>query len=338
MDECLRGGFRIGTITEVVGRAGVGKTQLAMQLCAVAARYEQGSVYIDTEKKISLRRLKEIAEERASAFNSSIPKSSVSISVKEGEFCYDEVDKMSQGSNPEGNEAQSEQAGLHLAYKSAEEVLENITVHSPASTNDLLSVVAGIEEEILVRNQEAEELLRDSGMRTKFPVRLIVLDSIAAPARRDFGAESAPLRVSALFKVAQMLKRLADQLQVAIVVINQVGLTGDKRGWNHTNGGDGPSTGSDLVSVSAALGTSWHHCVATRLVLEHERDPHRLNTTLDDAHDQSVRQSSDIQDGDKEAWEFARGHIRTATVVKSNVTGLSSMVYEVTAIGLSEIL
>ena len=38
LDECLSGGFRVGSISEIVGRAGVGKTQLALQLCVVAAK------------------------------------------------------------------------------------------------------------------------------------------------------------------------------------------------------------------------------------------------------------------------------------------------------------
>ena len=64
LDHALRGGLRVGTITELVGRAGTGKTQLAMQLCVMAARYSQGCIYIDTEKKLSLPRLREIAEQR----------------------------------------------------------------------------------------------------------------------------------------------------------------------------------------------------------------------------------------------------------------------------------
>ena len=64
LDVCLKGGFGMGTISELVGRAGVGKSQLALQLCILAAKYNQASIYIDTEKKLSLARLEEMAKER----------------------------------------------------------------------------------------------------------------------------------------------------------------------------------------------------------------------------------------------------------------------------------
>ena len=64
LDESLLGGVRVGTITEIVGRAGVGKTQLGLQLCIAAAHHKRGSIYIDTALKLSVNRLQEIARER----------------------------------------------------------------------------------------------------------------------------------------------------------------------------------------------------------------------------------------------------------------------------------
>lgn len=64
LDRILKGGFRVGVVTEIVGRAGVGKTQLAMQLCIIAGLNRKGSIYIDTENKLNLSRLEEIAKER----------------------------------------------------------------------------------------------------------------------------------------------------------------------------------------------------------------------------------------------------------------------------------
>ena len=37
LDERLKGGFRVGTLTELVGQAGSGKTQMAMQAIVMAA-------------------------------------------------------------------------------------------------------------------------------------------------------------------------------------------------------------------------------------------------------------------------------------------------------------
>mmetsp|Transcript_50408 Transcript_50408/g.151830 ORF Transcript_50408/g.151830 Transcript_50408/m.151830 type:complete len:313 (-) Transcript_50408:2535-3473(-) len=247
LDKCLRGGFRVG-ITELIGRAGVGKSQLAMQLCVIAAKYEMGSIYIDTEKKMSIRRLREVANARAKAFDTSCAGVDSAESFQYQNTAtsnIEEMDEMQDG-----------------RYKDPSVVLENIIIHSPGSTKEMLSVVCErLEEEILMRNDDASSQPKTCEV-TKFPVGLIILDSIAAPARRDFGVETAPQRVAALFQTAQMLKRIADQLQIAVVVINQVGMIGENLLSHHMT--NQCPAGSDFVSVQAALGSSWHHCVSTR--------------------------------------------------------------------------
>ena len=304
LDQCLRGGFRVGTISEIVGRAGTGKSQLLMQLCVVAARFNQGSIYIDTENKLSLSRLFQIADTRALAKLVSA-NHSVDVIVDDNFVCAGLSGKKYK------HESVQCRGDAKYSYKDATEVLENTTVYSPGSTSELASIINRIEEEILQRNQEA----LDSG--TKFPVRLIVLDSIAAPVRRDFGSDSAPQRVSSLMQIAQTLKRLADQLQVAVVVVNQVGLEKDLKSSKRTNG-------SDYVAVRAALGTSWHHCLSTRLLIEHESDP---NTTAIQDHTDTSSANGGIA---------VQGHVRRATVVKSNVAGLGNMFFEVVNMGVVE--
>jgi RecA/RadA recombinase len=318
LDQCLLGGIRIGTITEFVGRAGTGKTQLALQLCVMAARYNQGAVYIDTEKKVSLRRLQEISTKRASAFqgDNSSDYGSGFLSAQGNNFSYGmsaSLDVVSQA-----HEQFHDDTVKDFPYKSAQLVLANLTVHCPTSTEELLSVLDATEEEILHRNQEST-----NSTTNQFPVRLLIVDSIAAPTRRDFGTDSAPQRAAAVFKCAQTLKRLADQLHLAVVVINQVGLETENR-WN-TGTSKEATVGSDQVSVRAALGTSWHHCVSTRMLMEHERDPHRVNRPEDNRQNEHV-------DG-----ELERGRVRRLTLVKSNVAGLSSTSFEVTSIGLAAV-
>ncbi|KAJ3151208.1 DNA repair protein xrcc3 [Geranomyces michiganensis] len=66
LDEVLRGGLTPG-ITEVFGKSGVGKTQLGMQLCAMAAGpaalggLDGGAIYISTEQPFPVSRFHEIA-------------------------------------------------------------------------------------------------------------------------------------------------------------------------------------------------------------------------------------------------------------------------------------
>ena len=167
-----------------------------------------------------------------------------------------------------------------------------------------------------------------------YPVRLLILDSIAAPTRRDFGGsvQSAPQRVSAVLQLAQALKRLADQLQLVVIVINQVGINDND---SMPDSIVQTRKGSDLVAVHAALGTAWTHCLSTRLLLQHERDPHCLaNTAMEDAHENI---SPNATSNANVAWKEERGRIRKATVVKSNVAGMESMHYEINMTGLEEI-
>ena len=71
LDAHLRGGLRPGTLAEVVGRAGVGKTQLALQAAcrlAVAGGGEGArTVYVDAEGKSPLPRLQEMAGSSSAA-------------------------------------------------------------------------------------------------------------------------------------------------------------------------------------------------------------------------------------------------------------------------------
>lgn len=73
LDEALGGGLSIGTLVEVCGPPGVGKSQLCLSFCAsvlmqrTSASSEKRSViYLDTELKFSASRLLEILTQRNS--------------------------------------------------------------------------------------------------------------------------------------------------------------------------------------------------------------------------------------------------------------------------------
>ena len=248
LDAQLQGGFPVCSITEIVGRAGVGKTHLSQQLCVLAATHgDGGTIYIDTENKMSVVRLKEIAVER----------------------CRKRRLTEKQTSNK----------------NSAEWVLENVTVHCASTTADLIKNLDALDQEINQRNTQAERrhcdvdntLIERSAHNDekRLPVRLLIIDSIAAPLRRDFpSSHTAVERTSAIFEIADRLKRLADAFQLAVVVINQVG--GGKSGAENgeRNGLQNNMIDDEFIG---SLGTVWQHCISTRVTLEHENDPHRLN-------------------------------------------------------------
>ena len=60
IDNILRGGIKVGSITEIYGRAGTGKSQFCFQMAVIAA--DLGKViYIDTERGFSPSRLRDIS-------------------------------------------------------------------------------------------------------------------------------------------------------------------------------------------------------------------------------------------------------------------------------------
>lgn len=265
LDTCLLGGIRVGTLTELVGCAGSGKTQFAMQTMVMAAARRQGTIFIDTEQKLSLPRLQEIALEKYVG--------------NAGTMTFLNTEGTNQATQPTVDD-----------YVDPKLVLKNLLVYSPASMDELTNVLSSMEEEILLRNQEAE---KDPDQN--FPVRLVVLDSIAAPARRDFAPGSGPQRAAAVMFCSQKLKQMADHLNMAILIINQVGGS-----WNNSDSAADTST-------RAALGTTWHHCVTTRIQLESASD--LSQETLDNA--------STTGRSNPPRW---------AAVVKSNIVGHGSKV------------
>lgn len=60
IDQLLRGGFRRGTLTEIYGESGSGKTQIAIQ-AAAHSRYN-GTVYVCTEDLFPVKRFEQIKQ------------------------------------------------------------------------------------------------------------------------------------------------------------------------------------------------------------------------------------------------------------------------------------
>jgi RAD51-like protein 1 len=228
LDTYLRGGCRVGSLTEIVGCAGIGKSQVAMQMALLAVTQKQaGTILIDTEAKISVSRLQEMALAR-----NQIPST----------------------------------------------VLSHISVHSPESVDVLRAVLNTLEDDILARSDDVQ----------RFPVRLLIVDSIAAPIRRSEIAYSAAQQASILLGIAQTLKRLADQFRIVVLIINQVGGVLSLQHHPNIQNTHPRATGFESSEINhhqfinttkAALGTAWHHCVSTRIRLD-QKDHHRYATVV----------------------------------------------------------
>eukprot|EP00850_Spirogloea_muscicola_P021697 SM000258S09113 [mRNA] locus=s258:147916:150966:- [translate_table: standard] len=218
LDLALGGGIPLGAVTELVGPAGVGKTQFCLMLAIFATLPKalgglSGSVfYIDTEKKFSSQRLVEIAQTR-------FP----------GHF-------------------KDSQSIKHLTMQ--------VLVISPDSAMELVSRLKGLEEAII-----------------EYRVRLLILDGIASLMHSHSGKDQINQRQELLGQQAALLKFLAEQFRIPVVVTNQVvaQMRSSSRDPNFSfekeSNQDQPAPGGQEL-LTAALGTKWAHCVNVRLVLE----------------------------------------------------------------------
>lgn len=185
LDAALRGGVPPGAITELVGPAGVGKTQMCFMvtLSALVGEHLQqqrgagnnpadgqggGSVlYIDTERKFSAARLAQMAAARF----------------------------------PQHFPGGRDDPMLH-------KLLQHVLVVSPANTRELTQRLQDMEHSLIERR-----------------VKLVLLDSVASLARVDFGVGETLDRQQQLSQQAALLKHYADTFQVPVVVTNHVTTT-----------------------------------------------------------------------------------------------------------------
>ncbi|EEF30727.1 X-ray repair cross complementing protein 3, xrcc3, putative [Ricinus communis] len=139
---------------------------------------------------------------------------------------------------------------------------DNIFVHSVRSADYLFDIMPKIESFLVYS-------------KTHLPVRLIVIDSVAALFRSEFENTATDLkRRSALFfKISAKLRALAWRFNLAVVVSNQVvDFVGSGDGLNGARIGDLGSLYSSGRRVCPALGLAWANCVNSRLFLSRDEN------------------------------------------------------------------
>lgn len=112
-----------------------------------------------------------------------------------------------------------------------------------------------------------------SNRPTGLPIKLIVVDSIAALFRSEFENTPCDLkrRSSLFFKISSKLKSQANRFGLAVVVTNQVvDFVGD--GLNGMRIGNLDSLYSSGRRVCPALGLSWANCINSRLFLSRNEE------------------------------------------------------------------
>eukprot|EP00005_Dracoamoeba_jomungandri_P014526 CAMPEP_0174273518 /NCGR_PEP_ID=MMETSP0439-20130205/54784_1 /TAXON_ID=0 /ORGANISM="Stereomyxa ramosa, Strain Chinc5" /LENGTH=307 /DNA_ID=CAMNT_0015364719 /DNA_START=209 /DNA_END=1129 /DNA_ORIENTATION=+ len=219
VDESLGGGIPSGSITEVVGPFGVGKTQLCLQLAMVTALpteyggLDSSVIYIDTEKAFNPNRLVGI------------------VSARHPDF-----------------EKEENLERLLIPFTKRVIVLNNIN-----NLNHMIDLTREIEEMVVVEN-----------------VKLIIIDSVAFRARRDYGEGEIVIRQKTLSTLASRLKTIAEVLNVSVVSTNQVtsGTASQDIKYSFDATLPSPFYKMEKQHTTAALGTLWSHAVNSRIILD----------------------------------------------------------------------
>ncbi|KAF8369937.1 hypothetical protein HHK36_032033 [Tetracentron sinense] len=149
-------------------------------------------------------------------------------------------------------------------------------------------------DRIFVRGvQSAEELLTLLGKidtllvksPSELPIKLIVIDSVAALFRSEFENTPGDLkrRSSLFFKISSKLKSQAKRFGLAVMVTNQVVDLVDSDGLNGMRVGNLSCLYSSGRRVVPALGISWANCVNSRLFLSRDYEIVREEMGSEDA-------------------------------------------------------
>ena len=243
LDAAMGGGFIVGTLSEVCGPPGVGKTQLCLSACVqciVQRAKEENNVvngsgkysilYIDTEMKFSAQRLQEIA---LHGFPSLFQEQT------HGELSdHDDYDGGGSHSNLDG-------------------LLRSISVIQPTSSLDLLQRIQGMQSDVISNG-----------------VRLVILDSVAALARREQLMEHE--KEKCIVGQAAALKILAESCKCVVLATNQIQPCSPKQEIHEEILED--TILDQGVAYHSSLGTVWQHCVTSRLVMCTNASPCELDS------------------------------------------------------------
>lgn len=256
LDDALRIGIPPAAITELVGPASVGKSQFCYTITLQAALPQALGglaapvLYLDTEGKFSSDRLQEMVLARIAA----APAAALAAANATADA--------SAGGTP-STAPPTAAAASHPAEDVVDQTMNRVLIVKPHTPEDLKHWLNQLAQTVPQRD-----------------VKLIVLDSIAALLRTEFGggqADALAARGEMLGQQAAVLKAVAEANRIPVLVTNQVTakMTGPAV---HSFQQQAPApvqaalAGGTEGQVSAALGTKWAHAVNVRLVLERKGD------------------------------------------------------------------
>ncbi|KAH7542563.1 hypothetical protein FEM48_Zijuj02G0087300 [Ziziphus jujuba var. spinosa] len=245
LDKALCGGIPFGVLTELVGPAGIGKTQFG-----ICPKYDINSLY-------HVFKTKDYAGNHpASRFCmklsllASLPTSCGGLN---GRVIYIDVEsKLTSRRIIEiGTESLPE---IFQIKGMAQEMAGRILVLRPASLHEFTESLQQIKVSIF-----------------QHQVKLLVIDSMAAVVSRDYG--HAALRQHSLGWHISFIKSLAELSRIPVVVTNQVRSQSRDEACHYSFQAQSRGKATEVPAgydshLVAALGIHWAHAVTIRLVLE----------------------------------------------------------------------
>ncbi|GAA5869382.1 hypothetical protein JCM1840_005454 [Sporobolomyces johnsonii] len=228
LDELFGGGVRVGSLTEIAGQSASGKTHLCLQLSLTVqlppsqGGLSGGALFISSEGTLPSTRLLSLASHLTSSLPLPPPPASV-------------ADPLSWPSQPSQSRSKWDFLDNVYTEKAPDvETLEAVlSYHAPAAIERINTLAASqtVDPHLVSLSADVEmpasQFLashRSAPPRPPLPIRLIILDSIAAPLRPAHETASAGFyeRSKDLAAIGDRLKRLAHVYDCAVVVVNQV--------------------------------------------------------------------------------------------------------------------
>ncbi|XP_073098329.1 DNA repair protein RAD51 homolog 2 isoform X2 [Manis javanica] len=247
LDEALRGGVACGSLTEITGPPGCGKTQFCMMMSILATLptnmggLEGAVVYIDTESAFSAERLVEIAESRFPRY-------------------FNTQEKLLLTSSK-----------VHLCRElSCDEVLQRIESLEEEIISKGVKLVIIDSIASVVRKEFDTQLQGNMRERNKFLAReaaslKYLAEEFSIPnkdqrTQDNIQTTSTPARTQSLTKGVILTNQITTHLSGAPA--SQADLVSPADDLSLSEGTSGSSC------VTAALGNTWSHSVNTRLILQ----------------------------------------------------------------------
>ncbi|EFJ52146.1 hypothetical protein VOLCADRAFT_103167 [Volvox carteri f. nagariensis] len=254
IDTLLGGGLREGTLVEVAGETGSGKTQLCLSAAATTAYRGEAVLYVDCTGSFAPERIVQMAEAEAAVSLGAEPQAVEGelasrvlscISVLQLSNVYDLLGRL----DWLGATLQLQQQQQQQQQQGRQAGLRQVQVQGQGSDGVTLRHGSGTDGAV-------GEVPRGA----RIGPRLLIVDSVSALLSTVVGSNQHTQGTTLLVATGRTLKELAEQHSIAVLVTNHVTSTGPMTwggGGGRGGGGGGDGVAADRgVSAAAAVGVA----------------------------------------------------------------------------------